>query len=254
MLEGERDLIGILEASVRQRVLHAQSIELLSNRNDKLVEVVGDIGGARFIRRSYGQPEVARIEQVGLTFGEAWKKMHEIFGGVGIGMVSSIVFYPFSSESQFPVVVASEYVEGVDIISAGVEIKTALATSLGNILLQPGKYRPSFESFAHDMFKVRKDKAGIERLVLIDPDPYLVDGEALLISEDAQDVWYAAYIKYVSNSLCNWSHSSERYLVLSAFINSLRPLALDLNSSERQRTLDALMETHSRAQGFDFSF
>lgn len=254
MLEGEqfiqRDLVGILAASVRQRVLYAQSIELLSDRNHKLVEVAGDVRGTRFIRRSYRQPEVDRIEQVGLTFDEAWKEMHEIFGGVGISMVPSSVFYPSSSESQFPVVVASEYVEGVDIISAEVEIKTALATSLGNMLFKPSKYRPSFEAFAHDMFKVRTDKSrGIGRLVLIDLDPYLVDQEALLISEDAQDVWYAAYIKYVSNSLYNWSQPNERYVVLSAFINSLRPLAEDLNYSA-----DALMEAHSRAQGFDLHF
>lgn len=250
----QREFVAALGTALRRRVLAAPSIELLSDRNDKLVEVVRDVDGNRFIRRSYGREEVARIEQEGLSFAEAWDQMHRIFGDAGITIVPSVVFYPAPTESQFPVVVASEYVEGIALKLAGTAVKVSLATSLGNTLLRSGRYHPSLEPFASDMFKVKRDRAGAEQLVLIDVNPYLVDQENLFgKSEAAKDLWQASYINSVANLLWdNWCRPGERKEVSEAFFRSLSPLVEKaFASSDRARTLDAVMEVQSMAQGFD---
>lgn len=249
----QQEFVANLEAVVRQRVLQAPSISLLSDRNNKRVEAVRDVNDARFIRRSYEGVEVARIEQVGLTYAEAWDEMHGIFGDAGIALVPSTVFYPSATESRFPVVIASEYVEGEGMKSADVDTKTKLATSLGNVLLRTSRYRPSLESFTTDMFRVRKDATGAEMPVLIDVDPYLVDQEdRFRRNESAKDTWYAAYIGKVSSLLWDtWCRPGEGKVVIGAFLRSLSPLARELDSSDRSRTFHAMMEAHSMTQGLD---
>lgn len=248
--DGRREFINGLETPLRGRVLNAQPLELLSNRDDKLVEVVRDINGSSFVRRSYSQAAVHMFERVGIPFTEAWGQMHHIFGAVDVKVVPSILLHPSAGESEFPVVVASEYLENDNIAVSSTDAKIQIATSLGAIPYGSGKFLPGFEIFMPDMFRVGMDNTGIERLVLVDIDPYLSDRRNVVADMHLKDIWDSEYIKKISSLLEGWCQPAERRAVISAFIRSVGS-KFDFDSRGDSRTFQAIMGVHSMAQGMN---
>lgn len=77
-----------MSAVLRARVLGAVPVQTLSNRDDKLVQVVEEPDGQRFIKRSYGQEAIDYIAQ---TIDWALK-MHGMFCTRCLMMQASILF------------------------------------------------------------------------------------------------------------------------------------------------------------------
>ena len=55
-----------LSVLIRQRIYTAEPVELLSARDDKRVELVRDITGNRFVRRTYSDEALDYIERSGV--------------------------------------------------------------------------------------------------------------------------------------------------------------------------------------------
>lgn len=251
MIEARAQFVTVLDTSVRGRVLNAEPISLLSNHDDKLVEVVRDINDTRFVRRSYSQAAVAVFEGRSLLFTEALTQMCQIFEGAGIGVVPHVLFQFSPEENQYPVVLATEYLED-DIQTASTEAKVQVATALGAILSNSSKFRPGLEIFSHDMFRVRRDPTGSEKLVLVDIDPFLRDKFYTSISEDARDIMTTGYIKQVSSLLWDsWCRPDERGAVIGAFVRSLASQQPELDLMSSPRATEAIMTAHTMAQGID---
>lgn len=255
MIEGQptqahREFITGLDTAVMQRVLNARPFRLLSESDGKSVVVARDINGSNFVRRSYTQAAVTRIEQIaGIPYDEAWAAFHLIFDTIGIDIVPSIVLHPDAKESTSPIVVASEYVEGTDLISAATEVKISLAASMGAILRGSRNF-PNLEAIRSDMFRVGRDKNGKDRAVLVDVDPFSANRQAIISNVKAKDMWFANYIEKVSDLLWDrWSRPDERSTVLAAFANSIGASPNDFIKDSRAE--DAFMIAFAMSQGSD---
>lgn len=250
MIEARTAFVTGLETSLRERVLNAQPIELLSDRGQKRVEVVEDINGSRFVRRSYRQGAIRDFEGRNLPFLSAWDAMHKIFSAVDIPVVSSVVFLP-SGSSEFPAIAVSEYFKDGDVAAAPTDAKVRMATGLGLIPHVPGKYLPGFEVFEQDMFRVGKGTDGTEELVLVDVDPYLDEKDMVASTSSQKDIWMSEYIKRITRIFWNkWCQPSDRRAVFSTFIRSFGS-QFDIETNFNSRTTQALMDTQAMSQGLN---
>ncbi|MCL5113782.1 MAG: hypothetical protein M1372_01265 [Patescibacteria group bacterium] len=101
-----------LSASIRQFTLEAKPVRLLSDSDDKKVELVEDRNGNRVIRRTYSPSVLRDISRSGLNFNTAYNAMHQEYDSVGITVVPSFVINPYDSNSGYPIAVVAEYLEG----------------------------------------------------------------------------------------------------------------------------------------------
>lgn len=237
--------------SFKQRVLNAEPVRLLSDRDDKLVEVVRDSVGQQFVRRSYSQTAVSKVEQIGLDFNQSWGTFRTTYSLAGIDVVPSVVFHPNRAESDYPVVMASEYIKDSTIREASEPAKVKLASGLGRLLGDStNKFYPSAETYRPDMFRVEKDKSGEDRFVLVDIDPQLALWEDIRTNTRAMDLKFAFYIRevalFLQGSLCN---PNEMYPVMGAFIQSIGPVLRKLGIDGEKETLMALMTVNAASQG-----
>lgn len=248
-LQVHGEFIEDLKTILKGRVLNAQTIELLSDRDDKLVEIVRDINDTRFVRRSYSQSAFGVFERRSIPFLEALAEMLHIFEGAGIEVVPYMLLQPSPVESRFPVVIATEYLEN-DMATASTDAKVQLAAALGAIPSVPSEFHPGIEIFSSDMFRVRRDENG-ESLVLVDIDPYLDDKFFTSVSESALDIRNYGYVTKIASNLWDfWCQPAERRAVIGALVHSLVSRS-GLDMMVNSRTSQALMTAHSMAQGLD---
>lgn len=249
IVQARGEFAATFETAFKQIVLAAEPVRLLSTSDDKRLEVVADVRGSHFVRRSYGPALIGRVQRSGIGFDQAWTEMHQIFETAGINVVPSVVVHQ-SPDNKFPIFIASKLVEGVDMRNASVSAKSDAARGLGNVLNGSGKYLLSLEAVMPDMFKAEKDSTGTEKPVLIDVDPYLLSKDLAFIGRGGKDAWYAAYIKRVSQLMWDsWCKPNEREEVISAFLRAITPAVKDMGGE--LQTLDALMVTHAMSQGMD---
>lgn len=247
MIEARQHFVTVLETSARSRILNAEPVELLSDRDDKLVEVVRDVNDTKFVRRSYEQAAVRAFER-DLPFVEALNEMCHIFESAGIGVVPHVLYQFSPDESQFPIVVATEYLEN-GIEAASVEAKIQVASALGTIPSVRSAYHPGIEIFSKDMFRVKRDENG-ERLVLADIDPFLSDKFLTDLSEDALDTRNSGFTRKTASALWDLSQPTERKAVIGAFLRSLvSNSGFDIRGNSGLS--EALMTTHMMTQGLD---
>lgn len=247
------EFAATFETSFKGRVLNAEPIHVLSDRDDKLVEIVRDTTGARFVRRSYSKTAVSNVERVGLSFNQAWDTMHACYAAAGIKVVPSAVLHPSRAESAYPVVVAAEYVQDSNIRDASESAKEKLAAGLGKLMGDTAnKYFPSAEAYRPDMFRVEKDDSGEDRLVLVDIDPHLASWEDIRTNIRAVDQRFAFYLSevalFLQGSLCK---PNEKYPVMGAFIQSMGPVLRELGVDGEDMTLMTLMNLNAVSQGVD---
>lgn len=250
MIEARAQFVTVLDTAARGRVLNAEPVKLLSDRHDKLVEVVRDINDTRFVRRSYSADAVGVFERRSLPFSEGINEIRQIFEGAGIELVSHRLFQFSPSESQYPVVIATEFLEdGIEAASTEAKIQAAIA--LGTIPCVQSDYHPGIEIFSRDMFRVKRGSNGTDRLLLVDIDPYLSDRFNTSISESATDIRNGGYIGKVSSLLWgSWCQPDERRPVIGAFVYSLVAQSkLDLTGNSR--TSKAIMIALDMSQGMD---
>lgn len=248
MIEARAQFVTVLDIAASSRVLNAEPVERLSDRDDKFVEVVRDINDTRFVRRSYSADAVGAFERRSLSFSEGLNELRHIFEGAGIELVSHRLFQFSPSDSEYPVVVATEFLED-DIDAASLEAKVKAARALGTIPGVHSDYHPGLEIFSRDMFRVKRDETG-ERLVLVDIDPFLDDKFFTNISESALDTRNYGFIMKTASALWNSCQLAERRPVIGAFLRSLvsNP-GFDITGNSR--ISEALMVTQAMTQGMD---
>lgn len=230
----------------------AESIELLSERGDKHVELVEDINGNKFVRRSYSKAAMKYFERRGVPFVTAWGVMHEIFDAVDIPVVSSFLLPP-SGIDGLSTVVVSEYLEDGDVGAVSKDAKVHMATGLGMIPHIQGDYLPGIETFMPDMFRVGKVN-GLERLILVDVDPYLDEKVFVADTKDATDIWNSEYIKRVGPLFWDrWTQPSDRRVVMAAFIRSFAA-KFDFDANFGSRTFHSVANVQAMSQGLNLGF
>ncbi len=230
----EKCAIGF-ENLLRKRVKEATPVKLLS-AHDKVVEVVEDINGRRFVRRIYHKEALDDIGIGGLDFDEAWEGMHKMFAKANIRIVPSFVL-----KDGGVITVVSEYLEGAKALSeSSLESKKHVARGLGELIHSSPHYLPTGAMLQRDMFHVVEDSAGTERVYLTDVDPYVFPRRGMDRLKWIKDSSYADYMTLVGGLFWDdWCREDEREPVFSALIVGLGRLHDEFESGEGMRSMMA---------------
>lgn len=227
LLVARQAVASDIDTLIHSRVSTAAPIETLSDRGDKLLEVVQEANGQKFVTRRFSRDAISRIEMGGLSFTEAWQAMHKKFGDAGIKIVPS---HLLATEEPYPFTVVSKYLEnGQPLIEAPTQTKIELANNLGKTLrgrymLQPAMLNP-------DMFMVDNSEDGSLEAYIVDLDPLIIPRPIVANVElypwraknlEALDGIDAYYIDQLSGLFYNhWCTEEEKRAVLSTLYNSL---------------------------------
>ena len=228
------------------RIAAATPIEVLSTRGDKLLQVVQEYDGRRFVTRSFTD-EAVRNSEHGLDFRQAWDAMHEVFSGDGVAVVPSILL---TAGGEYPFIAVSEHItDSIPVIEAPTSLKIKLATHLGGLLKPQSGYTPTLEMVNAGMFTVIKDDRGEYKALMVDVDPHItrmnMDKNHYLT-----DNINAHYIKKLGELFWNkWCREDEREEVLEALVRSIADAVLD--DPDSTNTFAAFLEIHHMSQGLN---
>jgi hypothetical protein len=218
-LRPQEELANNLASIVTVRISEAKPIETLSDRDDKLLRLMEDSCGNRFVTRSYTPKAIETIEQKHGQFDDAWDGMHEVFGAIGIGIPGN--HFIRTGEDAFPIVVVSEYLGDVrNLDSAPTKTKKRIAGALGSVLSADTLWVPGSPMMRPDMFGVPTDSEGDDAL-LVDIDPFVVRRELAVTDESI--AWYLGKLgKLFWDS---WCAPEEREEVFGELIETVAGLA-----------------------------
>lgn len=215
-------LVDDMSAVLHARILDATPIELLSDLDNKLVQVVQEPDGQTFVRRSYTQGSIANIKKLGLRFGDAWEAMHDVFADIGVDVVHSTLIE--TGQEGMPFVIASEYLaDARPLIDASTESKVELAGNIGKLLTAGGFVTPHLQIFHEGTFMALEDETGKDNVVLVDVDPHL-DSLTRLQGDDPNS---AFFIRQVAELLWKECAEDQRTAVLNAFKGAVAGFAID---------------------------
>lgn len=240
----EQQFTGSMRHVRDERLAAATPVGVLSDRGDKLLEVLEEPSGERFVRRSFSSAAVSDMEGwSGLEFGRVWHTMNELFAGENVRLVPSSLIYTGSEE--YPYVVVSEYIEdGVDLRDAPLESKKAAVRGLGQALIGNRSYVPSPEVIQDHMFQVVERNDGEPEVLLLDVDPRLQD-----CFGRRSDNLDSIYVTRVTDRIWDtWGTEKDRAELAHAFMMSIASL---FNERTGDLTFDALASLHTMSQGFD---
>lgn len=243
--ENYQGLANSMNEMLYARVAAATPVEVLSMYDDKLLQVVEEADGRRFVTRSY-TPEAVRVIEgnYGLDFRTAWEAMHEAFSGVGIDIVPSRLI---ETDGEHPFVVVSEYLDdGESLSTASTKDKIAVANGLGKLLATEGDYVPAPEMVREDMFMVVQ-RDGKVKVLLADIDPLMAP--AYLVQENDNNSWFLID-RLAGLAWDKWCNEDERIPVTSALVSALGDYALDRFDFD-SRTTQAFMDLHLMSNGVD---
>jgi len=233
-----------MQALVHCRLAQAKPVEILSDRGDKLLQVMEEANGQRFVKRSFGNGAVYYIERHGLSFNESWDAMHTVFSSIGAPVVKSVLF---KKEGEYPYVAISKYLaEKVPVSSAPLKVKKKLAHGLGQMLKGVRGYMPAPEMVNGEMFQVT-EQDGNPTVVLIDVDPYMVKKPRY-----GADTFNAHYIERIGGLLYDeWcTDNDDRGEVMRAFVRSVGDIVPD-DIDRNPETFTAFSNVHLMSQGVD---
>lgn len=207
---------------LREKVIGANPVELLSNRFDKVLEVVEGDDGGMFVRRSYEPGGVSDVLGRLPDFSTAWNHLNMLMDRAEIDVVPSVLI---PGADRHPYIIASEYMpDAVNVKDASKETKIETARALGRLFVASGEegYIPELGMLDHEMFLVETGEDDTSVVKLADVDPRLKptaghnDAHAqLFIFGASQLIWK------------NWSNEDERQDVLKAFVDSVTVDVLD---------------------------
>lgn len=244
-----------MEDVLRHRVEEAVPVQTLSTRGDKVLQVLEEPDGQKFVARCYSMRAVqAMVRPLGslegeLTFPEAWDAMQDAFSAADIPVVPNALLRDVGG---YPYVGLSEHVEGgKSLARASTETKEEVARGLGRLLSAETDWDfvPSLDTINADMFVVRETPDGGEEAQLIDTDPYLrrdfgngsptpIDG--ILIDKISSLFWDA------------WCRPEEREPVLTEFIKSIADFAVvAVENDFGGRVSQAFQKAHLMSNGLD---
>ncbi len=244
---GYETLADSMNQLLYDRIASANPIEVLSTRNDKLLQVVEASDGERFVTRSYTPEAVEEIEyNYGLDFQTSWQGLNEALTAVDIEIVPSRLVEVKGGE--YPFVIVSEYLEGAKpLADASTDTKKDVATGLSKLLVTDCDYVPSREMVREDMFLV-VERDDHEKALLADVDPLVAS--AYKIQETDQNCEF--YIdKLAELAWDRWCITlDERKAVAAAMVMTLGDFARDRFDLE-SGTSRAFMDLHEMSNGVD---
>lgn len=235
-----------MQALLIARVASAEPIEVLSRRDDKLLQVVEETDGRRFVTRSYTNDGVKDVEEFDLDFYEAWNAMHEVFRTSGLNVLPSFLL---KTEGQYPITVVSEYLpNSKPVIGASLETKIDIAKGMGNIIKPSSKCRLGLDMLNRDMFRVVDNEDGTETAYLVDVDP------RMRVSDDfAKDLYQAIFIDKLAGLI--WDHWSdnddERASIATAAVKSVVEALGDEAFLPNTHTGNSFFTLHFMSNGLD---
>lgn len=206
-----------IDALIHMRVISAVPIETFSDRGNKLLQVVQEANGQKFVARRFSRKAISDVEVGGLSFTEAWKAMHEQFGDAGVNIVPS---HLLATEEPYPFMVVSKYLEnGQPLIEAPTQTKIELAENLGRMLR--GRYMLHPQMLNPDMFMVELTQDGTGEAYLVDLDPFMMPSPDIENLERL-DSSHAFYIRQLTRLFQDfWCTEEEKRAVLSTLYESL---------------------------------
>ena len=244
-LSAYQSLADDLSSLIHSRIEAATPVEVLSQRGDKILQVVEEANGQRFVTRSFHEDAVRYIEGRGTSFTEAWDAMHSTFSGVGIEILPSSLL---RQEGEYPFIAVSEYIpEEEDMTDVSTETKKALAYSLGQLLKPENPYLPAPEMVNRGMFQPIKQEDGSLRVVMVDTDPHMIDNPSR-----GRDMLIAHYIERFGDLVWNeWCSDDERQDVAVSLVLSLSEVLGDSLGDIQSKTGIAFMDVHMMSNGLD---
>ncbi len=234
---------------LNDRLAAASPVEVLSEHDDRILEVLEEPDGSRFVRRGFTPAAVRHVGRRGLDFHEAWEGMEDTYAAAGIGMVRSFAFEQEGGEHPF--IVVGEYVpDAVDVKDLPVESKVELMQGLGKLLRPEAEFWPSLEGIRADTFKGVKQEDGTYNVVVMDTDPFVVPAP---IPGLDRDMTVAKYIEKFSELLWdNWCDEEDRREVAVALVLSLAEALDDEEYTElMSQTGRAFMNLHMMSNNMD---
>ncbi|HZL08258.1 MAG TPA: hypothetical protein VFC50_03630 [Candidatus Dormibacteraeota bacterium] len=234
-----------LTAVLKERIIAAEPVELLSDRGDKVLQVVQEADGQSFVTRSFTDKAVDEIEgQAGATMLEAWDIMQ---GALSEARIPVIRGFLLESIGNYPYVAISEHLPDVQPLAAApTEVKEEVAQGLGRLMTVDGVAGrvPSMDILNEDMFGVTRDEQGNPVAKFIDLDPRI--RRRSMITADTSN---AAFIERVGVLIWNrWCDPDERTPVISAFVKIIAGAVPD-DFDTSPMTADAFMNIHMMSQG-----
>lgn len=238
---------------IQKLVTEAKSVRLLSDRNDKTVELVVDANGNRFVRRTYSSKAIAEIaDKPGLTFESVWKEMNTVFSRAGVKIVPSFIL----SASPDKVVVVSSYLDDArPVLAAPTDEKEQLAEGLGRLVdSQSNDFFPALQMFLPDAFHTTKGEDGHDMIMLTDVDPYphFYSG-SLMKFPKYKDATWGQYIRHISELFYDhWCREEEKEGILGKFLEGVAQGIKNKDSIDNiMNTAEAINNTRMLQNGVD---
>ena len=254
-IKGElQTLFWNVNKHTQKRATGAEPVRLLSGRNDRTVELVVDVNGNKFVRRTYAPRAIGEVaHERGSTFESVWEGMNTVFSQAGISIVPSFIL----SASPDQVVVVSNYLEDArPVIVAPTDKKEQLAEGLGRVVgNQSNDFFPELQMLLPDAFHTTKGGDGQDTIMLTDVDPYPNRASGFLMKQfpKYRDGAWGQYIRHVSELFYDhWCREEEKEGVLEKFLQGVVPgIKSEASVDNIMKTAEAINNTHMLQMGID---
>lgn len=239
-------------AVLARRLDEATTIEVLSTRYDKVLSVMQEPDGRKFVSREYEIGAEREFEQElgspGLPFAEGLAAMQDMYKRVGIAVVNSSVL-PASVSKKTRVL--SEYLpDAVEVRRASIDARKTAVSGLAKLLNPANPYLPSLAVITTDLFMFTTDAAGNQKPVIVDVDPRLQVKRSRFDSFGRMaDSTRGAFMDHVGlHAEHFWStNDTETSELARAFLEGLASIK-DESVFNGTATLESLMNMHMLTQ------
>lgn len=203
------------------RVEDAVTFRRLSDDATKLLEVVEERDGEKFVTRCYTPDAVQKMEMRGhswgdLEFPQVWSVFRAAFSRANVPTVPSVLL---EGVKDYQFVIVSDYIQNdIPVTEAPTETKKEVAAYTGRLVTARGggliRHPLSQEIMQDGMFMIAPAEDEQLTVAFTDMDPLLSDNRH-------EDDRRAAFIDRAVDYLWHWSEEEERSPVIGSFLDAL---------------------------------
>jgi hypothetical protein len=252
MTEFHEQLGRDVHLALAKRLGVASVLNLLSDRDSKLLSIMQEPDGRKFVMRAF---EHGAERQFGgsfftpdLSFEEGLSAMINMYQSVGLDVVKSSLL-PAAKDTQ--VTVISEYMPNlISVDDATLQAKKKAVNGLGRLLDPSIPYLPAPDALVCDLFMYHTDEYGEEQPIIVDIDPRLGLKELEFdFGNRFSDTMRASYIERVGIMIEHWwaNNDEEMAQLARGFFAGLSTIADD-SIHEGHKTLEAITNVHALTQ------